>query len=42
MPPAGFEQAILASERLQTYASDGAVIGIGPIEDFSLKLRRYL
>jgi hypothetical protein len=29
MPPAGFEAAILASERPQTHALDGAATGIG-------------
>jgi hypothetical protein len=29
MPPAGFEPAILVSERQQTHALDGAATGIG-------------
>jgi hypothetical protein len=31
MPPVGFEPAILASERLQSYASNSAPTGIGKI-----------
>ena len=33
MPSAGFEPAIPASERRQTYASDGAATGTGPLLD---------
>ena len=29
MPPVGFEPTILAAERAQTYALDGAAAGIG-------------
>jgi hypothetical protein len=35
MPPAGFEPAIPASERLQTHALDRAVTGIGKIYRYS-------
>ena len=31
MPPAGFEPAIPAGERLQTHALDRSATGIGPI-----------
>ena len=38
MPPAGFESAIPAGERPQTYALDGAATGIG-YKEYSLKVK---
>ena len=37
MPPAGFELAILASERPQTHAQDRAATGIGDTRRASMK-----
>jgi hypothetical protein len=45
MPPAGFERAIPASERPQTYALDGAATGICKGENregYQKKKRRKL
>jgi hypothetical protein len=39
MPPAGLEPKILASDRPQTHALDGAATGIG--ENISVLLNKY-
>jgi hypothetical protein len=39
MPPAGFEPAIPASERSQTYALDPAATGIGEKEIYLDEIR---
>jgi hypothetical protein len=38
MPPAGFEPKILAIERPQAHALDGAATGIGTIIDYVIKI----
>jgi hypothetical protein len=39
MPSAGFEPAIRATKRPQTYALDRAVTGIGPIINIQVKYK---